>query len=96
MHKTDKTADSTELEQALVAALSRFECIVYKRVADPKLRSISSKTHGSWDHRCTFEPLVNEAGTGDRTGRGAGLSLASRLLGYDVLRMRDARCGARL
>jgi len=60
VRKTDKTAGSSQLEQALVAALSRFECIMYRRVADPKMRSISSKTHGSWDHRCTFEPLVDE------------------------------------
>ena len=59
VRKTDKTAGSPEIEKALVAALSRFECIMYKRVDDHKTRSISSKTHGSWDHRCTFEPLVD-------------------------------------
>jgi len=59
VRKTDKTAGSSHLEQALVAALSRFECIMYRRVADHSTLRISSKTHGSWDHRCTFEPLVD-------------------------------------
>ena len=57
---TDKTDKTTQLEPMLVYALCYFESIMYKRVADPRMRSISSKTHGSWDHRCTFEPLVDE------------------------------------